>query len=901
VPRFDAPNGLAGLPAGLQALLQSLPPEAQAAAAAAAQAAAQSMPSMPCTAPANSGWPPAMGCGMPGSGMSFPGMPTQSAPRVVPPPRPLQAPQAPPMPMNSLPPGLSGLAQGCGQALRPQGFPGGPRGGPYGMKGEGKGDFMKGDFMKGDFSKGDFSKGDFMKGDFSKGDFMKGEKGKGWTPQAQFRPRPAQALGGRGALACTADSATAGGSSEERAMAVGNRMQLNPSRAAQGGWRIWAASLADQEPMKPSMPCNGETEHSHVVVDLEEPGTKLLFPTPGPLTGVKTRGKAILKLHQVCFRYPGAGSALRDAELSVSQEPAAWLWWAPQAPVAPRCCRFWKAVCGQRTAACCGCLAPAFPTCASIRFRGSAITRRATALQYFLWRFADHRDKESVAFADELSPEEQARRMTVAWYLDESGMPLRGAGKESAVPEKICNRRCNGGMMEYEVKWQRKPETVWLSKDVLMDMGYAKLVQLEDDWQASSALSTKELTKDNVLKHLRCFMVDAAACQMPMGKLNRTLKIRIVLAAALWQHPHILILDELADYLDFEDLEALKFGIDRYAGGVILVTNNDQLCAMATEKWFMDDGVLHVEVLKEDARAHAKTSDVREKARQHILQIEKKIAQHRTKPLSDKELWLLEDELHGLKEELLLNDVELQDPDLEDAYAISGLGEVIDEQLAELLMAELLGFLRDQRAAPDSVWRGLEELPEGSAGLELEAEFAGGAAPRPGANVGPAGVCSLQDMGAAAARCQHRRGGRGGQAPRKGLWSAADEKVAEDRAAVLGVDTPEGFRPGEVRLRSLASAVRFYERLGYQRREEETAMKTPACPDPERPADADSEDGPCVPMARKCAPPSPRGALKMGPLLSPEQPAWCPAISRALEDGPTWPTREQLLPESAAA
>ena len=158
----------------------------------------------------------------------------------------------------------SGLAQGCGQALRPQGFPGGPRGGPYagaspcssggltwldltsgmgfhvsavsclevvgsfmrrgnmlgkslacplavclsvakGMKGEGKGDFMKGDFMKGDFSKGDFmkgdfskgdfmkgdfskgdfSKGDFMKGDFSKGDFMKGEKGKGWTPQVR--------------------------------------------------------------------------------------------------------------------------------------------------------------------------------------------------------------------------------------------------------------------------------------------------------------------------------------------------------------------------------------------------------------------------------------------------------------------------------------------------------------------------------------------------------------------------------------------------------------------------------------------------------------------------------------------------------------------------------------------
>lgn len=29
----------------------------------------------------------------------------------------------------------------------------------------------------------------------------------------------------------------------------------------------------------------------------------------------------------------------------------------------------------------------------------------------------------------------------------------------------------------------------------------------------------------------------------------------------------------------------------------------------------------------------------------------------------------------------------------------------------------------------------------------------------------------------------------------------------------------QGFQPGEVRLRSLASAVRFYERIGYERLE----------------------------------------------------------------------------------
>lgn len=50
-----------------------------------------------------------------------------------------------------------------------------------------------------------------------------------------------------------------------------------------------------------------------------------------------------------------------------------------------------------------------------------------------------------------------------------------------------------------------------------------------------------------------------------------------------------------------------------------------------------------------------------------------------------------------------------------------------------------------------------------------------------------------------------------------------------------------------------------------------------------------------MPMARRCAPFSPRTSLKMGPLLSPKQSAWCPKISRALEDGPTWPTMEQPL------
>ncbi|CAK9112570.1 Elongation factor 3 (EF-3) (Eukaryotic elongation factor 3) (eEF3) [Durusdinium trenchii] len=645
---------------------------------------------------------------------------------------------------------------------------------------------------------------------------------------------------------------------------------------------------------------HGEEAPKQVVVDLEEPpGEKFWFPQPGPLAGVKTRGKAILKLNHATYRYPGQDKpAIRDIELAVSQASRVAL----LGPTGSGRSTLLQVLEGRLR-----------PTHGSVlRVLGSRFAyvckhslqrfghhKEATALQYFLWRFEDHRDKESATIASNtLSQEEEAQRK-VPWPLDEKNLlrPCTSAEKAEVLmtPEKICNRRPNAaGELEYEVKWLHRSvdEKTWVKKEILMEMGYEKLVQLEDDWQASCAFSAKELTKDNVQKHLRCFEVDASASQMPMGKLSRASKIRIVLAAAMWQHPHILILDELADYMDFEDLEALKFAINRFAGGVIMVTGNEELCGMATEKWFMDGGVLHVEnLVKADARSNAKTVEMPgEQERRHLIEIEKKIHQHRKKPLSDKELWQLEDELHELKE-VLLNDVALEDPEIEDAYAISGLGEVIDQQLSELLMeefgADLKNFRRAQLEFNLKLSLLVEQQPDEDPALDLLGfvAFKTWGPPVPGVSVGAVGVAD-----------KHRGKGYGRQLM----------KVAEDRAAMLGIMTPEGFQAGEVRLRSLASAVLFYERLGYERREDEdegAAEKTPACPDPERPAaEEDDDDGPCVPMARKFAPFSPRSALKMGPLLSPKHCAWCPKISRALEDGPTWPTMEQLLlPEACAA
>ncbi len=51
-------------------------------------------------------------------------------------------------------------------------------------------------------------------------------------------------------------------------------------------------------------------------------------------------------------------------------------------------------------------------------------------------------------------------------------------------------------------------------------------------------------------------------------------KVKVVIAAAMWNNPHMLVLDEPTNYLDRESLGALAGAIKDYGGGVIMITHN---------------------------------------------------------------------------------------------------------------------------------------------------------------------------------------------------------------------------------------------------------------------------------------------------------------------------------------
>merc|ERR1711870_189745 len=318
-----------------------------------------------------------------------------------------------------------------------------------------------------------------------------------------------------------------------------------------------------------------------------------------------------------------------------------------------------------------------------------------TPTQYIMWRFAGNDDKESIEFkSQELSVDEEKARAT-KWCIDgvTGGVRRCTDPKEDAkkakqdeagavVPDAVLNRRQKKKekTYEYEVKWQFKPMecNCWVEKDILIQMGYIKLVQREDERQAAAAgLMTKQLTQPSIEKHLGDFGVDAeSASHTQINQLSGGMKVKVVLAAAMWQNPHILILDEPTNYLDREGLGALVTAIKDYKGGVLIISHNKEFCEnVATERWIMKGGFLRIEgesvdategkedgnkVLEDVYDGAGNKIDVKKSvtlsakdAKKAIKDLEKKLKDgKKKKTLTEEEMWEMEDQLNDLKEKI---------------------------------------------------------------------------------------------------------------------------------------------------------------------------------------------------------------------------------------------------------
>jgi len=429
--------------------------------------------------------------------------------------------------------------------------------------------------------------------------------------------------------------------------------------------------------------------------ELSNETMRFTFPEPGPMEGVKSRSKVILRMNAVSYQYPTKDKpTIVDVNLTVSQVSRVAVIGANGAGKStaikvlvgeqkPTEGSIWKAA-GLRMA-----------YVAQHAFHHLEKHMQETPTQYIMWRFAGNDDKESIEFkSTELSVDEEAARAQ-KWCIDPTSGNVRRCTnpKEDAkkakqdeagavIPDACLNRRQKKKekTYEYEVKWQFKnmDSNTWVEKEILVKMGYLKMVQREDERQAAMAgLMTKHLTQPGVEKHLGDFGVDPeSASHTQINQLSGGMKVKVVLAAAMWQNPHVLILDEPTNYLDREGLGALVLAIKDYQGGVLIISHNKEFCdGVATEKWIMQGGRLRIEGESVDTSeakeggnagpdevfdASGNKIEVNKQAamsdkdiKKMLKDVEKKLKDgKKKKTLTDEEMWELEDKLNELKERL---------------------------------------------------------------------------------------------------------------------------------------------------------------------------------------------------------------------------------------------------------
>jgi elongation factor 3 len=152
------------------------------------------------------------------------------------------------------------------------------------------------------------------------------------------------------------------------------------------------------------------------------------------------------------------------------------------------------------------------------------------------------------------------------------------------------------------VIWKDRPVECnsWYSDTELIKFNkvFEKVIRSIDQKIANkeSMLATP-LTQGNVEKHLSDTGLEPEyASHYRIGALSGGQKVKVVLAAALWDRPHILILDEPTNYLDRDSLGALADAIEKYEGGIIMITHNDEFCRqLCPERWVLEAGRLNTE------------------------------------------------------------------------------------------------------------------------------------------------------------------------------------------------------------------------------------------------------------------------------------------------------------------
>ncbi|KAF2717016.1 ABC transporter domain-containing protein [Polychaeton citri CBS 116435] len=313
------------------------------------------------------------------------------------------------------------------------------------------------------------------------------------------------------------------------------------------------------------------------------------FPPPGILTGVKSNTRSILRMTNCGFTYPGAPKpSLADVSCNLSLSSRV----AIIGPNGAGKSTLIKVLTGE-----------VIPQVGKVEkhpnLRIGYIKQHAlehvemhlekTPNQYLQWRYANGDDREVLL--------KQTRVLTDADRVQMEKHVDLGDGRGSRRVETLIGRQKYKKSFQYEVKWVGllPKNNTMVSRETLLELGFQKLIQEFDDHEASrEGLGTRQLEPKVISKHFEDVGLDPEiANHNEISGLSGGQKVKVVLAGAMWNNPHLLVLDEPTNFLDRDSLGGLAVAIREYRGGVVMISHNEEFVgALCPEQWHVDNGRL---------------------------------------------------------------------------------------------------------------------------------------------------------------------------------------------------------------------------------------------------------------------------------------------------------------------
>ncbi|KAF2839765.1 hypothetical protein M501DRAFT_932413 [Patellaria atrata CBS 101060] len=313
------------------------------------------------------------------------------------------------------------------------------------------------------------------------------------------------------------------------------------------------------------------------------------FPPPGILTGVKSMTRAILRMTTCSYTYPNAPKpSLQDVSCSLTLSSRV----AIIGPNGAGKSTLIKVLTGEvipQTG-----LVEKHPNLRIGYIKQHALEHvemhmEKTPNQYLQWRYANGDDREVLMKQTRVLTDEDKAQMEKLVDL--------GDGKGGRKIEALIGRQKYKKSFQYEVKWLNMlpKHNSQVSRETLLDLGFQKLVQEFDDHEASrEGLGYRLLEPKVISKHFEDVGLDPEiANHNEISGLSGGQKVKVVLAGAMWNNPHLLVLDEPTNFLDRDSLGGLAVAIRDYRGGVVMISHNEEFVgALCPEQWHVNDGRL---------------------------------------------------------------------------------------------------------------------------------------------------------------------------------------------------------------------------------------------------------------------------------------------------------------------